>query len=98
MNIIYERPIIDPGRPTEQNIAVIGQWIADTADKLNFERRNKSEGEDLEEYDGSYFIVPRITRQVLETEGRKMREDMTIKEIPTYETSNAYGTTFIIGE
>ena len=35
MDIRIDRPILDREKP-EENIEIIGRWMADTADKLNF--------------------------------------------------------------
>lgn len=49
-------------------------------------------------YDGDYIVVPQVTEQVLPTREKIMVNDLTVKEIPTYEVSNeAGGNTFIIG-
>lgn len=49
-------------------------------------------------YDGDYIVVPQVTEQVLPTKEKVMVNDLTVKEIPTYEVSNeAGGNTFIIG-
>ena len=49
-----------------------------------------------EKYDGSYTITPSFEAQVLATRNKTMRNDLTVSSIQTYETSNPYGTTFII--
>lgn len=54
-------------------------------------------GAELPDYKGKYEITPGIEKQVLQTKNRSMRDNVTIKEIPTYAVSNSEGTTFIIG-
>ena len=49
-------------------------------------------------YEGPYEVTPTRSEQLLATEHRTMRGDVTVHEIPYYETSNPYGTTYIIGE
>ena len=49
-------------------------------------------------YEGPYEVTPTRSEQHLATTHRTMREDVTVHEIPYYETSNPYGTTYIIGE
>lgn len=50
-------------------------------------------------YDGETTIVPSThADQVLETANKLVSENITIKEVPTFETSNTYGTSFIIGD
>ena len=51
-----------------------------------------------EEYEGSYVVTPKVEAQTLETKQKLMADDVTIKEIPFYDTSNnAGGTTVYIG-
>lgn len=48
-------------------------------------------------YEGSYHVIPKVTDQVLPTEQKVMADDLTVEEIPIYETSNESGKTIIIG-
>lgn len=48
-------------------------------------------------YDGEYKVTPSTREQILETKGKRMKEDVTVNKIPSYEVSNETGTTFIIG-
>lgn len=49
-------------------------------------------------YEGDYIVTPMVTEQILETQDKVMRSDLTVKEIPTYAVSNeSGGNTFIIG-
>ena len=48
-------------------------------------------------YTGEYMVIPKVVEQVLKTKGRGMTGDVTVKEIPTHEVTNDYGTTMIIG-
>ena len=54
---------------------------------------------DVPPYDGSYEIAPVANAEViLSTTGKKMLDDVTVLEIPYYETSNeSGGYTVIIG-
>ena len=52
----------------------------------------------VEEYEGDYEVIPSTEAQTLETENKFLNQDVLIKEIPTYVTSNEYGKTFIIGD
>lgn len=54
-------------------------------------------GDRLPDYKGEYEVTPKETQQVLQTKNKSMADDITVKEIPTYEVSNNAGTTFIIG-
>lgn len=49
-------------------------------------------------YDGEYEVTPKAVEQTLATKGKTMSDDVTVKEIPTWQVSNEYGKTFIIGE
>jgi len=50
-------------------------------------------------YTGNYTIVPILNEDIImETRGRLMTDDVTIKEIPVISTSNLYGgRTVVIG-
>lgn len=39
-------------------------------------------------YTGEYEVTPKTTDQTLETAGRVMAKDLTVKAVPYYETSN----------
>ena len=50
-------------------------------------------------YTGAYEVTPLAhSAVVLETEGLKMTDDVTVFKIPYYDTSNPYGTTVYIAE
>lgn len=44
-----------------------------------------------EPYDGDYIVTPRVAEQVMPTKEKVMLEDVTIRGIPYYETSNLSG-------
>lgn len=49
-------------------------------------------------YDGNYQVVPKSTEQLLSTKDKQMTDDVTIKAIPYFETSNEEdGVTIFIG-
>lgn len=48
-------------------------------------------------YEGSYEVTPKVVEQTLPTTGRSLWQDVTVHEIPYYETSNVSGTTVYIG-
>lgn len=49
-------------------------------------------------YDGSYQAIPKSIEQVLPTKGTQMKEDVLVKAIPYFETSNEEGgITIFIG-
>lgn len=47
-------------------------------------------------YDGDTVIIPSTSDIILETADKVVKDDILVKEIPTYETSNEYGVSFII--
>lgn len=49
-------------------------------------------------YDGPYEVVPKVYSQTLPTKRKTLADDVLVHEIPTYETSNQYGYSFIIGD
>lgn len=58
-------------------------------------------GSNVPEYEGSYTAVPKAFETVvLPTKDKKLIKDITIKEIPYYETTNASGgnTVYIAGQ
>ena len=56
--------------------------------------------QDIPTYTGEYSATPKVEEEtVLQTEGRKMIKDVTVRKIPQYEVSNqAGGETLIIGD
>lgn len=58
-------------------------------------------GETVPIYEGNYEVTPlAFQRTVLNTEGKKMENNVVVKEIPYYETSNLSGgtTVYIAGQ
>ena len=49
------------------------------------------------EYIGSYTVTPKVHAQFLNTKDKIMRDNVSILEIPYYETSNLTGKTVYIG-
>ena len=48
-------------------------------------------------YQGEYVVIPKAeTETILQTTGFKMLDDVTVRKIPYYETSNPSGTTVYI--
>ena len=54
-------------------------------------------GGDLTTYAGPYDATPKVTPQLLNTNGKIMRDDVTVWGIPYTEVTNPKGTTVIIG-
>lgn len=48
-------------------------------------------GQMLPDYDGAYVVIPSVIDQTLPTNGKSMRDDMTVTAVPYYETSNDAG-------
>lgn len=54
--------------------------------------------DEIEAYDGPYVVTPAIDSQVLPTAQKRMTDNMTIKAIPYFQTSNPQmGETVYIG-
>lgn len=51
-------------------------------------------------YDGSYEVIPTTDEQILYTKSKYMEDDVTVKSIPYFETSNQAGgdTVYIASE
>ena len=47
-------------------------------------------------YDGETVVVPTTSDQLLATSNTIVRDDILVEKIPTYETANEFGVTFII--
>lgn len=54
--------------------------------------------QEIAPYLGPYEVTPRVSAQTMSTKSKYMTEDMLIKAIPYYETSNVSGKTVYIGE
>ena len=53
----------------------------------------------VDEYTGQYYVIPHpYDDQMLDTTNKLLTDDVVVYKIPTYETSNLVGTTFIIGD
>lgn len=57
----------------------------------------KGSGGDYDFYTGKYKVTPSNQNQILKTQDKVMRDNVTVSKIPTYEVSNEFGTTFVIG-
>ena len=53
--------------------------------------------QEREHYSGDYEVIPKVTAQELSTKAKVMDDDVTIRAIPYYETSNLKGKTVYIG-
>lgn len=54
--------------------------------------------DEIEAYDGPYVVTPAIDSQVLSTAQKRMTDNMTVKAIPYFQTSNPQmGETVYIG-
>lgn len=42
-------------------------------------------------YQGSYDVIPKVIEQYLDTDNKTMIDDVTVRAIPYYETSNESG-------
>ena len=55
-------------------------------------------GHSIDWYNGPYEVTPKRVDQTLPTKDKTMRSDVTVFEIPYYQTANPYGKTYVIGE
>lgn len=93
------------GSVSDRKSVIFGS--ADSSAQLNGDVRNQNQltghisvGSDFEHivYDGPYEAMPHRDDQVVNTKGRLMREDFTVKAVPYAEiTNNADGITITIG-
>lgn len=85
---------INPDLPTTLEITengrynVVGYFTVDV----------NVEGTDIPDYEGSYVVIPKVTDQILDTQNKKMTDDLTIKEITYSVFDNEKGLTVQIGE
>lgn len=61
-------------------------------------QRIQLEPEDYPVYRGAYTVTPKEDAQTLATKNTIMTDNVTVKAIPYYETSNADGETVYIGK
>lgn len=53
---------------------------------------------EVPDYDGEYTVIPKADReQVLQTNGKRMTDDVSVTRIPYYQASNVSGDTVYIG-
>ena len=58
----------------------------------------KIQSSDLPSYTGDYTVTPTLEEQILETNNKKMNDNITVNKIPVKEESNlSGGITLIIG-
>ena len=50
-----------------------------------------TQGVHAETFDGEYVVTPKVMAQTMPTKQKMMRDDVTIREIPFFETSNTSG-------
>lgn len=50
----------------------------------------------IDPYPGPYVVIPKTVDQVLETNNKRMTDDVTVTEIPYAEVGNQYGITVTI--
>lgn len=58
---------------------------------------NVTQSNPYPEYTGTYEVIPSIEMQILETKNKILKDDVSVKQIPYFETSNLYGDTAYIG-
>ena len=50
---------------------------------------------DIPYYTGQYTVIPTMENQTLETRNKVLTDDVTVKKIPMYETTNLAGGTTV---
>ncbi len=67
--------------------------------KLRFDNQINVTTSDIPDYEGIYVVDPSATDTiVLETNGKRCTDDITVNKIKTSETHNPYGITYYIAE
>lgn len=89
-------------KPADTKTVVIGnkeniRTNMDSKGCLRASLLNAGGGVIAEEYDGEYTVIPMVIEQKMETKKKLMKDDVTIKAIPVFRTSNESGTTVFIG-
>lgn len=77
-----------------------GQLVSIESNKNNFLSGNITIPPEVSvpNYQGEYTITPKpFNNEVLQTNGFKMKNDLTVLKIPYYQTSNETGYTIYIG-
>lgn len=52
----------------------------------------------VDDYNGTYEVIPKPDDQILQTMNKRMTEDVTIKRVPSHIVPNGFGETFTIGD
>lgn len=61
--------------------------------EITIDNVNRVPTEVFEKYQGDYEVIPKRETQILNTKEKVMSDDVTIREIPFYQTSNLSGGT-----
>ena len=95
--------LLDTKLAINQNMICVGSGFQNQKDMsidaefADFQR--VSVFEKAEYYEGDYQITPRVEEQTMKTAQKMMTDDVTIQEIPYYETSHTSGgATVYIGK
>lgn len=57
------------------------------------------DGSGFPEYEGDYIVTPLAYNQtILKTSGKRMADNVTVREVPYYEVSNVEGKTVYIAD
>ena len=88
-------PLVIPMKVTMTEEAV---HLNVSTDEVTFGMTTETMIGDYERYDGDYVVTPSGEEQILDTDRKIMRRDVTVEAIPYYETTNeSGGYTVIIG-
>lgn len=64
---------------------------------FNFVLDSKYDAPPVDYYEGDYEVTPKADKeQILATQHKFMIEDVTVKKVPYFQTSNEYGETVYI--
>lgn len=92
VDVTYDETISIIASVSDDNISVVANVIDEIVD-LKCDVFNKNE---IEYYNGRYIVIPTDEDQELETKKKAMRENVLVKEVPTYTVANEKGYSFII--
>lgn len=80
---------------SDEELALDVEFDAGSDFKVDFGEIQKIVSADVPVYEGEYEVIPTPEGQTLETAGKLMESDTTVKAIPVYEVSNAAGGTTV---
>ena len=82
----------------EKNISIEGSLSTSTISLEGNVQIVTAIGKHIPEYIGPYIVVPKVYGQYLDTDNKKMTDDVLVKEITKHIFDNEKGLTVQIGE